>query len=44
MGVAFTNIAVLIGSKLILQEQVSLGTVIGTCVIILGIVIIQIAK
>lgn len=44
MGVAFTNIAVLVGSKLILHEQVSLGTVIGTGVIILGIVIIQLAK
>ncbi|MFK4567198.1 hypothetical protein [Enterococcus sp. UD-01] len=44
LGVACTNIAVLLGSKLILQEQVSLGTVIGTGVIILGIVIIQLAK
>lgn len=44
LGVACTNIAVLLGSKLILQEHVSLGTVIGTAIIIVGIVIIQLAK
>lgn len=44
LGVACTNIAVLLGSKLILHEPVSVGTVVGTIVIVLGIIIIQVAK
>lgn len=44
LGVAFTNVAVLIGSKFILHEPVNVGTIIGTLVIIAGIAIIQFAN
>ncbi len=44
LGVAFTNIAILVGSRYILHEQINLGTIIGTLIIIFGVIVIQFSK
>lgn len=41
LGVAFTNIAVLIGSTIILKEAISIRTVLGTIIILLGIFVLN---
>lgn len=42
LGVALTNLAVLLGSYFILNETVSINTVIGAALIIIGVVVLNI--
>lgn len=44
LGVACTNIAILVGSKYILHENLTWGTVVGMAIILIGIFIIQFTK